>query len=512
MPNENVRETYDHIVVGAGSAGCVVATRLSENPEVQVLLLEAGGPATHPDVQDPAKWPTLFYGELDWGYSTTPQRHLNGRTIHCPRGKMLGGCHSHNASAWVRGHPSDFDGWAALGNPGWDAANAQRLYQKLENWTGPPSDLRGKGGPIHVEPAADPNPIARAFVESGSAVGLPTIDDLNGPSMEGIGFFNMTVKDGKRYSVVDAMLLPALERPNLTVVMRAETRRLLLEGTRCRGVEVQLGDALVKTYADKEVIVCAGAIGSPVLLLRSGIGPTADLAAVEISTTVDLQGVGKNLQDHPLVYGINYECIGDLPAPRNNGAESTFWWKSRPNLASPDIQPVIIEFPLVTPELLERYEVPPNSYAIATSVVRPASRGTVKLASKDPADDPLIDFDYLSADADLEAMLVAIDMCREMGESDAFKDLRKREIMPGNLDRAEMIEFVRLGTSTYFHPTSSCKMGVDDEAVVDPELRVHGVEGLRVADASIMPFVTTGNTNAPSIMIGEKAAEMIAGS
>ncbi len=508
MAEAELRTHYDYIVVGLGSAGCVVAARLSENLSGQVLALEAGGSDDHPDVADPVKWPTLFYGELDWGYKTTPQTHLNNRVDHCPRGKMLGGCHSHNASAWVRGHPTDFDNWSYQGNSGWDSESVFNIYKRIEDWQGPKNEIRGTGGPIYVTPAENPNPIARAFVESGAAVGVPAIEDNNGPSMEGTSFFNMTIKNGKRYSVANAYLYPALDRANLTVLTGAETLRLVLEERRCSGVEFLHQDQKKTVHAEREVILCSGVIGSPRILLLSGIGPAEDLEALGIPVAVNLPGVGRNLQDHPLLGGINYECNGPLPELRNNGAESTMWWKSDPRLVCPNIQPVILEFPFATPELADRLPHE-NCYAIAPSVVHPAARGSVELVSSDPAEPPAIDVNFMACDADIEAMLFAIDLCRDMGASDAFKEVRKREIMPGNLGRSDMIDFIRTATTTYFHPTGTCKMGIDQESVVSPELKVYGLEGLRVADASIMPTVTTGNTNAPSVMIGERVAEMI---
>lgn len=499
---------YDYVVVGAGSAGCVVAARLSENSGLNVLLLEAGGSDDHADVRNPLKWPKLFYGELDWGYRTAPLRHCHGRIDHVPRAKMLGGCHSHNASAWVRGHPGDFERWAKQGCHGWGWDDALRLYRKIEAWHGPPSALRGVDGPLHVALPADPNPLAAAFVASGPAVGLPIIEDNNGPDMEGTSLFNLTIKDGQRHSVVNAYLRPAMSRPNLTVMTGAEIERLVLEGARCVGVTYRQGGQIKTVRTDREVILCAGVIGSPRALMLSGIGRKEDLRRLGIDVVVDLAGVGQNLQDHPLVGGINYECKGRLPPRRNNGAEGTLWWRSQPGLAGPDIQPVILEFPYATPELASRLPGP-NCYAIAPSVVRVASRGSVTLASSNPRDAPVIDANFMARDADINAMLAAMELCREMGASPAFAEFCQREIMPGKLGRAAMIEFIRQGTTTYFHPTGTCKMGIDAESVVDPQLRVQGLENLRIADASIMPSITSGNTNAPTVMIGEKAAELI---
>jgi choline dehydrogenase len=500
-------ETCDYLVIGAGSAGCAVAARLSEDSAARVLLVEAGGTDQHPDVSDPTRWPTLLHGPLDWGYVTTPMRHANNRIDHCPRGRMLGGCHSHNASAWVRGHPADYDAWAYAGNPGWDWASVLPVFQRIENWQGPASPLRGVGGPMWVSPPATVGVLAEACLEAGREVGLTVLDDINGPSLEGIGYFNFTIKDGRRFSVADGYLRPAMQRPNLRVVTDIEVHRLLFEGMRCTGVLCATREGTVKVRATREVVLCAGAVGSPRLLLLSGVGPAADLARLGIPVQLDLPGVGRNLHDHALLGGVAYELVGELPPLVNNAAETTWWWKSSPAAFSPDTQPVLIEFPFATPELADR--LTPNAFTLAPSIVRTSSRGSVTLASSDPASLPLIDINFLESRADLDALIAATALCREMGGANAFDGLRKRELMPGPLSRKGLEEFARNAVTTYFHPAGSCRMGPDALGVVDAELRVHGLDGLRVADASIMPAITTGNTNAPSIMIGERAAEFM---
>jgi choline dehydrogenase len=504
---EDLQESYDFVIIGAGSAGCVLAERLSRNPALKVLVLEAGGSGAHPDVFVPSRWRNLLNTEMDWRYQTVPQRNVAGRSVPCPRGKVLGGSASINASVWVRGHRQDFDTWAYQGNAGWDYESVRRIFKQLEDFGGGADAYRGAGGPLRMAKPSEPSPLARAFVEGAQQFGVPANPDYNGERMEGVGYFDLCIADGERHSVARALLFPAMGRPNLTVLTHADVLRLIIRKRHCTGVVFHHGGRVHRVRASREVVLSAGAIGSPKLLLRSGVGPADELKALGIPVVADLPGVGRNLQDHILLAGINYESRVPI-MPRGNGAEATLWWRSNPALSSPDIQPVFHEFPLINPGL---GTAPEHGYAIAPGLIRPASRGSLRLTSASPSAPLAIDMNYLGNPADVEALRVAVELCREIGASRAFDGFRKRELMPGPRSRKAMVEWIREATACFFHPTSTCRMGVDERSVVDPRLRVHGIEGLRVADASIMPEITSGPTNAPSILIGEQASRFILG-
>jgi choline dehydrogenase len=499
---------YDFVVVGVGSAGAVIANRLSENPAVKVLALEAGGSSVPPNVHNPSLWYTLLGSEIDWAYTTVPQTGLDERKLSEPRGKLPGGSSNMHIMMHVRGHRSDYDNWAYNGCPGWAYEDVLPYLQKLENQEDDTSELAGKGGPLYVANAKlhNPNPTSKVFIDACLELGYPYTKDFNGDRMEGAGWHHVNIKEGKRQSTAVAYLNPALNRPNLKLTLNARATRLLFEGKRCVGVEYKQDNQLKTVHANYEVIVCAGAIESPKLLLLSGIGNSLDLKEFDISVRVDLPGVGENFHNHVLT-GIINEVSQPLVSPHLNLSESALFCKSDPGWVGPDLQMAFVHVPF---DIIVGQKHP-NSISILPGLVRPISRGWVKLASSNPLDKPLVNPNYLGVKTDLDRLVQAVKLGREIFATKAFSSWVKKELMPGPeiQNDEQLCAFVRQKAESYHHQVGSCKMGLDDMAVVDPQLRVYGVEGLRVADASVIPVVPSGNCNTAIVAIGEKVSDLI---
>jgi choline dehydrogenase len=508
----NLKSHYDFIVCGSGSSGSVVACRLAENPDVSVLLLEAGDTDDVPSVTEAARWFENLGSERDWKFVAQPNPHLKGRSMPLSMGKVLGGGSSINVMAWARGHRNDWDFFASeSGDAAWNYESVLNIYRRIEDWQGAPDPTRrGTGGLVFVQPAPDPNPIAPAMVEGARSIGIPAFDSNNGHLMEGDGGASITdlrVRDGKRLSVFRTYAFPYMDRPNLTVLSHALVIKLTLEGKRTTGVEIAFEGKIQRITAGLEVVLSLGAMHTPKVLMLSGIGDEAELQRLSLTVIQHLPGVGQNFQDH---FGIG--CVWEYQrprAPRNNGGEATFFWKSNPGLDTPDLQTCQAEVPICSAETGARFNPPPASWSLFGGLVRPNSRGQIRLTGPNPDDPIQIEANTLSHPDDLKAAVACVELCREIGNSAALRPFTKREVMPGNLRGDALEDFIRDAASTYHHQTCTAKMGRDSMSVVDGQLKVYGIENLRIADGSIMPRVATGNTMAPCIIIGERAAEAL---
>src|ERR1700720_2832617 len=508
------KDQYDYIVVGAGAAGSVLAAELSASG-AQVLVVESGGPDDAPTIMNPSIWFYNVGGPLDYHLPVNPSPRLNDRAFSMALGHVLGGGSSINAMVWMRGMQRDYDGWAENGAKGRAFADVLPVFKSQEDWEGGANEWRGAGGPIHIRRPKDPHPLAPAFIDAARQMGMPILDDVNGPMRPGAGYINMNIAaDGTRVSAVRAFLRPALSRPNLTLLLNTNVVKLNFKGTRCVGVKLTTDGAVKDIAADKEVILAAGAINSPKLLMLSGVGEAKALRSLGIDVVENLPGVGENLQDHVLVSGVVFKYKGKMPdrPADSNAVEAEAYLSSGPT-SDTDINLVLEQLPIVTPEASARFGAPPeDAFTIAPALVQPTSRGAVRLASNNFQDAALIDGNYLSADHDFAAIVRAIEVARELGNQQAFDSIREAEIIPGPKATAEDIrELARLASASFGHAVGTCKMGVDNLAVVDPQLRVHGLTGLRVADASVMPRIITGPTNAPTHMIAGRAAKLILG-
>ncbi|HEX6457234.1 MAG TPA: GMC family oxidoreductase N-terminal domain-containing protein [Solirubrobacterales bacterium] len=517
---------HDYVIVGAGSAGCVLANRLSEDPSVRVLLIEAGKRDRHPNIKIPAAFAKQFKTKLDWDLATEPEPHCEGRSLYIPRGKGLGGSSSMNAMLYVRGNPLDYEAWVEAGATGWGWEDVLPYFLKAEDNQRGASEYHATGGPLRVEDERSPRPLTGRFLAACAEAGVPRIDDYNGPEQDGAALVQVTQRKGRRWSAADAYLRPALKRPNLEVVTGALVTGLEIEDGTATGVRYSRrrgGEQAAR--AEREVILSAGAIGSPQLLMLSGIGPAEQLREAGVRAVHDLP-VGENLQDHPYV-----ACVWDVPAGgsladaekpkalleylvRKTGplsssvAEAFAFIRSRPGLPSPDLQ-----FHFAPAYFVDNGFDEYDGHAITSGpvLVKPRSRGWVRLRSSDPAAKPRILTNSLAEPEDVEALAAGIRRAREIAAAGPLAEVVGRELFPGpEVDTEEAIAAdIRGRVELLYHPVGTCRMGTGPDAVVSPDLRLHGVERLRVVDASVMPLIPGGNTNAPTIMIAEKAADLI---
>ncbi len=525
---------FDYVIVGAGSAGCVLADRLSAEGRARVLLIEAGGSDRSLFIQMPTALSIpMNMKKYNWFFESEPEPHMDGRRLHCPRGKVLGGSSSINGMVYVRGHPCDFEEWERAGAAGWGYRNCLPYFRRAETWKAGGDDYRGDSGPLGTCNGNEmKNPLYRAFIEAGQQAGYPLTDDYNGYQQEGFGAMHMTVKDGVRWSTANAYLKPALGRPNLEVVSNALTRRVTFEGRRAVGVDYEVGDRRESARAEREVILCAGSIGSPMLLQLSGVGPGQVLQDAGVPVVHDLRGVGENLQDHLEVY-FQYRCTQPITLNSQldplhkfligsrwfffksglgatNHFESCAFIRSKAGVQWPDVQ---YHFLPAAMRYDGRSAFAGHGFQLHVGPNKPKSRGWVRIVSSDPRAKPKILFNYLAHEDDRAAFRACLRLSREIIAQPAMDPYRGEEIQPGAAveSDAEMDAWIRENAESAYHPSCTCRIGAADDpmAVLDPECRVRGVEALRVIDSSAFPTITNGNLNAPTIMVAERAADMV---
>ena len=499
---------YDFIVCGSGSSGSVVTGRLAQNPDVSVLLLEAGGNDEAPNVTEARQWIKNIGSERYWQFKAEPNRWLNDRTISLGMGKGLGGGSSINAMIWARGHKSDWDFFASeAGDPAWSYESVLNIYRRIEDWHGAPDPkYRGIGGPVFVQPKPDSSLVGRAFLDGIRSVGIPIFENQNGRMMEadgGASIPDMRIRDGKRQSVFRSYVFPYMDRPNLTVLSHALVTRLTFNGKRATGVEISCDGRIHSIRAGREVIMSLGAMNTPKVLMQSGIGDQTELRRFGIPVVQHLPGVGRGFQDHPVAACV-WEC--SEPLPPDVAPDAVLFWKSDSRLASPDFQ---ILQGVLSVEDAAKLGLPVSGWTLLGNVVQPKSRGHIRLTGPDPDDPIQIEANLLFEPDDRKSLLECVKLCREIGNLDVLRPFLKREVLPGKLKQTTLEEYIRNGALSFWHETSTAWMGRDVMSVVDGNMKVCGVENLRIADGSIMPRVTTGNTMAPCVIIGERAAQIL---
>jgi choline dehydrogenase len=513
---KQIKDTYDYIVVGSGSAGSVVAGELSKTG-ADVLLVEAGGLDNIPTISNPSIWFYNIGGVFDWHLPVQPVPQLNNRNFYMALGHGVGGGTSINAMVWSRGMERDYESWAKNGGKGWAFKDVLPMFKAQEDWEGGANQWRGVGGPIHIRRPHDPHPTAPVFLEAARQMGFEIHEDANGPMREGAGYINMNIAaDGTRVSAARAFLEPNFGRANLTLLVNTRVRQVFFKGDRAHGVAVVAGDVSRTVEARREIVLSAGAIHTPKLLMLSGVGDATTLKKFGIKSIADLRGVGQNLQDHVLLSGVVFRYKGAMPdrPADSNGVEAEINLSSGIDNHHTDINLVLEQFPIATAEAAQRFGAPPqkDAFTIAPALIQPTSRGEVKLASADWRDAPIIFGNHMGTDRDLAAIARAIEAARELVAQKAFDGIRAEELIPGpNATKQDIVDLARTGSASFGHPVGTCRIGADKDSVVDSELRVHSVRGLRVADASVMPSIISGPTMCPSIMIGGRAAEFIKG-
>ena len=511
IPQKPLEKAYDYIVIGAGSGGCPVVRRLIDGTNATVLLIEAGEAGIGvAEIDDPAEWVPLGRSRYDWGYNYTPSARVNGRTIGIPRGQVLGGSSAINALMWYRGHPLDYDAWDDAGATGWRFADVLPYFKRCEDWEGGETPYRGAGGPLKITTSKHLHPVAQAMMDGAGELGIPIIDDPNGETNEGATPSNFNIAEGKRWSSATGYLYPIFGEDRLTIVTGSLATGILIENGRCTGVRHVVGDRTVETRANCEVVLALGAIDTPRLMMLSGLGDAKELDRLGIPVVADLAGVGQNLQDHPLVQACVFQASKPLGPKTDNGGGTMLNWKSRPDLVQADVHAFPVQGNSAEQALRDRFEISGEVFSLGFGLMHSKSVGHLKMLTAEPLGPLEIQPNYLAERSDLDALVSAYHTMMDLSKTEAYRNLVAGPVVPNRtLSDNEVIEFIRDGCSTFFHTCGACKMGTDDLAVTDPRLRVHGIDGLRIADASVIPIIPTCNTHAPVTMIGERAADFL---